>query len=165
MRRFVAALRGGSTVAETAFLLLAVLLPCAVVVRARRFAARRAGGIVVQQSWGPGVAFGMVTAAVAPWAPLPVIRPESRSPRVHAVAPVLLAGIGLVLFVEAAAFGMPVIRMLATAVLVTVASLLVPVAPLAAPTSTGPGSWPAPGHSTLPCRSAWRSCEAGPGGA
>jgi len=126
-----ALLHGRGPLAETLCLVLGVLLLCAVVVRSRGYAARRAGAVAEQRSWTPGIAFGLVTSAVlAPWAPLPVTRPASAAPRVHTVAPVALGLIGLVLFVEAAAFGVPVVRLLATATLVMVASMLVPVAPL-----------------------------------
>ncbi|MFC7529775.1 hypothetical protein [Actinoplanes sp. GCM10030250] len=125
-----ALLRSRDSVTETMVLALGVSLLATVVLRARALAARRAGAVAEQQSWGPGLAFGAVTAAFAPWAPLPVTRPASAAPRVHTAAPITVGLIGLLLFLETAAFGVPVIRALATAALVMVASVLVPVTPL-----------------------------------
>lgn len=127
---FSAVLRDRRPLAESILFVLGVFLWCAVVVRSRRFVAARAGTTVAQQSWGPGIAFGVVTAVVAAWAPMPVIRPASTTTRAHAAAPVLLGLIGLVLFAESAALGVPLVRSLATAALVMVASVLVPIAPL-----------------------------------
>ncbi|MBM2618657.1 tetratricopeptide repeat protein [Actinoplanes sp. LDG1-06] len=124
------AVRNRSPLAEILGLTAGVLLLSAVALRSRRYAARRSGAAIVQTSWTPGIAFGVVTAALAPWAPLPVTRPASTVARVHAAAPVTLALIGLVLFVEAAAFPAPIARGLATTAIVMVASVLVPVAPL-----------------------------------
>ncbi|MEV6302972.1 hypothetical protein AB0M02_26390 [Actinoplanes sp. NPDC051861] len=112
------------------FLAFGVLLLAMVALRSRAFVARRAGISLTQESWGPGMAFGALTAVFAPWAPLPVTRPASAVPRVHTVAPVALGLLALVLFLETAAFGVPVISALATSALVMVASVLVPVAPL-----------------------------------
>jgi cellulose synthase operon protein C len=107
-----------------------VLLLALVAMRARSLVARRAGLTIRNESWGPGVAFGMATAVVAPWAPLPVARTTDDAPRVHAAAPVALALMGVVLFVESAAFQVPLTRSLAQAALIMVASTLVPVGPL-----------------------------------
>jgi tetratricopeptide (TPR) repeat protein/Zn-dependent protease len=109
---------------------LGVLLLALVAMRARTLVARRTGLTVYNESWGPGVAFGMVTAVVAPWAPLPVARTTDDAPRVHAAAPVALALVGVVLFVESVAFQVPLTRSLAQAALIMVASTLVPVGPL-----------------------------------
>lgn len=67
---------------------------------------------------------------VAPWAPFPVARTTDDAPRVHAAAPVALALVGVVLFVESVAFQVPLTRSLAQAALIMVASTLVPVGPL-----------------------------------
>jgi tetratricopeptide (TPR) repeat protein len=111
-------------------LAVGVLLLAVVAMRARTLVARRAGLTVHNESWGPGVAFGMATAVVAPWAPLPVARTTDDAPRVHAAAPVALALVGVVLFVESVAFQVPLTRSLAEAALIMVASTLVPVGPL-----------------------------------
>jgi tetratricopeptide (TPR) repeat protein len=117
-------------VVDLGALAVGVLLLALVAMRARSLVARRAGLTIRNESWGPGVAFGMATAVVAPWAPLPVARTTDDAPRVHAAAPVALALMGVVLFVESAAFQVPLTRSLAQAALIMVASTLVPVGPL-----------------------------------
>jgi tetratricopeptide (TPR) repeat protein len=123
-------LHARSRVVDTGALALGVLLLALVAMRARTLVAHRTGLTVYNESWGPGVAFGMVTAVVAPWAPLPVARTSDDAPRVHAAAPVALALMGVVLFVESVAFQVPLTRSLAQAALIMVASTLVPVGPL-----------------------------------
>jgi tetratricopeptide (TPR) repeat protein len=115
---------------DTGALAVGVLLLAVVAMWARTLVARRTGLTIRNESWGPGVAFGMATAVVAPWAPLPVVRTTDDAPRVHAAAPVALALVGVVLFVESAAFQVPFTRSLAQAALIMVASTLVPVGPL-----------------------------------
>jgi tetratricopeptide (TPR) repeat protein len=122
--------RAPDRIAESLAVAAGVLVLAAVVLRARSAAARRAGAEIQQQSWGPGIVFGALTCAFTPWAPLPVAKPASPVVRVHVAAPVVLGVIGLVLFLETAAFEVPVVRSLAVAALVMVASVLVPVAPL-----------------------------------
>jgi cellulose synthase operon protein C len=123
-------LHARSRVVDLGALALGVLLLALVAMRARTLVAHRTGLTVYNESWGPGVAFGMVTAVVAPWAPLPVARTTDDAPRVHAAAPVALALVGVVLFVESVAFQVPLTRSLAQAALIMVASTLVPVGPL-----------------------------------
>ncbi|GLZ00015.1 hypothetical protein Acsp02_72670 [Actinoplanes sp. NBRC 103695] len=126
---------------ETVALALGVLVLSVAGVRARQIAGLREGVAVNQRTWGPGLAFGLATCWVAPWAPLPVITtgpvspvedgtPAASPPRAHAALPVLLGLVAIVLFVESAAFGAPVVQALANAALVMVASALVPVGPL-----------------------------------
>jgi cellulose synthase operon protein C len=117
-------------VVDTGALAVGVLLLAMVAMWARTLVARRTGLAVRNESWGPGVAFGMATAVVAPWAPLPVVRTRDDVPRVYAAAPVALALVGVVLFVESVAFQVPLTRSLAEAALIMVASTLVPVGPL-----------------------------------
>jgi cellulose synthase operon protein C len=120
--------RGG--LVDLGALAVGVLLLALVAVWVRTLVARRTGLTVHNESWGPGVAFGLATAVVAPWAPLPVARTTGDAPRVHAAAPVALALVGVVLFVESVAFQVPLTRSLAEAALIMVASTLVPVGPL-----------------------------------
>ena len=137
---------------ETVTLALGVLVLSLAGVRARQLAGRREGVPVTQRTWGPGLAFGLATSWVAPWASLPVITadPPASSPvaadppasppvaanpavpprRAHSALPVLLGLLAIVLFVESAAFPTPVVQALANAALVMVASALVPVGPL-----------------------------------
>ena len=73
---------------------------------------------------------GLASVAVAPWAPLPVAKETASAPRVHAAAPVLLGLVGLMMFVETAAFEVPLAPAIANAALIMVASTLVPIPPL-----------------------------------
>jgi tetratricopeptide (TPR) repeat protein len=123
-------LRAQGRLVDLGALAVGVLLLAVVAMWARTLVARRTGLAVHNESWGPGVAFGMATAVVAPWAPLPVARMTDDSPRVHAAAPVALALMGVVLFVESAALQVPLTRSLADAAMIMVASALVPVGPL-----------------------------------
>jgi tetratricopeptide (TPR) repeat protein len=102
-----------------------------VATRARGIAASRSGVELTQESWTPGLVFGLGTGLVgAPWAPLPVARPGRRQWRVHAAAPVTLALIAVMLFVEAAWLDVPITRSWAIAALIMTASTLLPVEPL-----------------------------------
>ena len=110
---------------------LGVLVVVGLAMRARLAVARRAGLSAMHETWAPGVMFGMATGAAGlPWAPLPVVRTSDAGQRVHWAAPVVLALLGIVLFVEAAWLPLPLTRSLAVATLVMVASVLVPIAPL-----------------------------------
>lgn len=108
---------------------LGVLVLVAVALRARAAVARRAGEPGGQESWAPGVAFGVGTAAAGfTWAPLPVLREASA--RLHWAAPVALACVALPLVVMTAWLDIPLTRTLAAAALVMAASLLTPVKPV-----------------------------------
>lgn len=116
--------------------------------------ARRLNLPVLQESWPPGMAFGLATASIgAPWAPLPVIRTPAAPPPgveqheaetvesgdaavkrnaalVHAAAPITLGVLALVLFVETAWLGVPLTRGWAVAALIMTASTMLPIEPL-----------------------------------
>lgn len=89
-------LRLPASITEIIALAGGVLILAAVAMRARAWWARRAGETVQQESWGPGIVFGMVSVAVAAWAPLPVVRGTPAVTRVHAAAPVTLGLVGTV---------------------------------------------------------------------
>jgi len=80
------------------------------------------------------MAFGLVTGAIGlPWAPLPVVKTnteDTKFTRVHLAAPLTLAGLSLVLFVESAWLGVPLTQSLAVAALVMAGSTLLPIDPL-----------------------------------
>jgi tetratricopeptide (TPR) repeat protein len=110
---------------------LGILVVAVVAVRARMAVARRADVSAVQETWAPGVVLGMATGAAGlPWAPLPVVRTSDEGRRVHWAAPVALALLGIVLFIEAAWLPVPLTRSLAVATLIMAASVLVPISPL-----------------------------------
>lgn len=152
-----AVVRAPVSVTEVGVLAGGALVLGAAAMRARTTLARRVGATIQQESWGPGIAFGVASAVVAPWAPLPVVRgnpgagpgpgdpgagPGGGNPgagRVHAAAPVALGLIAVVLFVESAVFAVPVARSLANAAVIMVASTLIPVPPLDGAQLTGAG--------------------------
>lgn len=119
---------GGITAAVAGALGLLVLL--GLVIRSRAAAARRAAEPTTQESWPPGVVFGLGAAAAGlTWAPLPVLG-ERAGPRLHWAAPVALAIVALPLVLLTAWFDVPLARSLAAAALVMAASLLTPVKPV-----------------------------------
>jgi Zn-dependent protease len=74
----------------------------------------------------------MVTGAIGlPWAPLPVVRADGEdNPRLHLAAPLTLAALSLVLFVESAWLHVPITQAWAVAALIMSASTLLPIGPL-----------------------------------
>ena len=118
---------GGTSAAVAGALGVVVLVAAAL--RARALVARRAGERGAQDSWTPGVAFGLGTAAAGlTWAPLPVLR--NAGPRVHWAAPVALACIALPLVAMTAWLDIPLTRALAASALIMGASLLTPIKPV-----------------------------------
>jgi hypothetical protein len=113
---------------------LFVLAVAVTAVHARSLVVRRAGGVVRQEAWGPGVLFGLGAGALGtPWAPLPVVAEASdtglaapAAQRVHWAAPVILAVLSVVLFGEVDWLDVPLVRSVAVATLVMAASILVP---------------------------------------
>jgi tetratricopeptide (TPR) repeat protein len=118
---------GGASAALAGALGLLVLVAAAL--RARALIARRASEGGEQDSWTPGVVFGLGAAAAGlTWAPLPVLR--KAGPRVHWAAPVALACIALPLVTMTAWLGIPLTRALAASALIMAASLLTPIKPV-----------------------------------
>ena len=98
---------------------------------ARVAIAVRASVATTQRSWWPGMAFGLGTGAIGlPWAPLPVVKTSTESTRVHLAAPLTLAALSGVLFVESAWLGVPLTQSLAVVALVMAGSTLLPIRPL-----------------------------------
>ena len=89
---------------------------------------------ITQETWSPGLVFGLLTGAVGlPWAPLPVVRADgedSLKVKVHLAAPITLAVLSALLFVESAWLHTPVTESWAVAALIMSASTLLPVGPL-----------------------------------
>lgn len=97
----------------------------------RKVVAARRNVVVTQGAWPPGLALGLVTGAMGtPWAPLPVATTDAESGHVHLAAPVVLVGLSVVLFVEAAWLGVPLTLALAIAAIIMAGSTLLPVKPL-----------------------------------
>ena len=89
---------------------------------------------ITQETWSPGVALGLVTGAIGlPWASLPVVRADgedSLKVKVHLAAPITLAALSALLFIESAWQHTPVTESWAVAALIMSASTLLPVGPL-----------------------------------
>lgn len=99
-------------------------------IRARWLVARRNGARERQVTWPPALALGLLTVPIGSViAPLPVVDGEA-SPKTHAAAPLVTAGLSLVLLVEAVLTRVPLAQSLAVATLVLSASTLLPVGPL-----------------------------------
>jgi cellulose synthase operon protein C len=110
---------------------MAVLLIAVLAIRIRVAVARAAGMTTRQESWGPGVIFGLAMGAVGtPWAPLPVLRAPDKSRHAHLAAPLALSLLSAILFIESAWLKVPLTESLAIATLIMAASTLLPVSPL-----------------------------------
>ncbi len=125
----------GAGLVATVTGVVGVLALSALVIVARVVVARRAGQPSRQESWGPGMLFGVAASvAGAPWAPLPVVRSDSddtgTSSKVNAAAPIAVTLLAAVLFVESAALEVPLTRSWALVALIMAASMLLPVEPL-----------------------------------
>ncbi len=122
--------RPGSITQVVAYLLGVLVLGCAAV-GARCALAGTWRVAATQRSWLPGIAFGIVTGAIGlPWAPLPVMAADADDRRVYAAAPLTLAALSLLLFVESAWLHTPISQSWAIAALIMSASTLLPVGPL-----------------------------------
>ena len=128
----VAYLRRSTSPADVAGYCAGVAVLVLLAVAARVLLARSRGVSIRHESWPPGLVFGLVTGAAGlPWAPLPVVRAEGKdSRRVHAAAPVTLAVLSALLFVESAWLHTPLTGSWAVAALIMSASVLLPVGPL-----------------------------------
>jgi len=110
---------------------ISVLVLALAAIRARVVVARAAGLTTQQESWRPGILFGVVMGAAGmPWAPLPVLRAPDESRRAHLAAPIALSLLGALLFIESAWLKVPLSESLGTASLIMAASTLLPVSPL-----------------------------------
>ncbi len=113
---------------------IGVLILIAVVVRVRQIAAARSQVAITQETWLPGVGFGLVVTLLGlSWAPLPVARSRAsgdESPSVHWAGPTVIAILALTLLLLATWLGVPVARSLGSAALLMAASMLTPVKPL-----------------------------------
>src|SRR5262249_35808038 len=99
---------------------------------ARSVLARAQGVAITQSSWPPALAFGLVTGALGlPWAPLPVVWTDGKDyPPLHLAAPITLAALSLILFLESAWLHTPITQAWAVAALIMSASTLLPIGPL-----------------------------------
>ena len=128
----LAYLRRAADPTEVVAYTVGVLILAAAAVTARVAVARRRGIEINQTSWPPALVFGLVTGAVGlPWAPLPVVREDGEDDhRLHLAAPLTLAALSLLLFVESAWLHTPITQAWAVAALIMSASTLLPIGPL-----------------------------------
>lgn len=134
-------LRRGADPGEVAAYIAGVLVLAFLAVGARALMARSRHVSIKQETWPTGLAFGLVTGAVGlPWAPLPVVRDDgedsdkvgedSNKVKVHLAAPITLAALSALLFVESAWLHTPITESWAVAALIMSASTLLPIGPL-----------------------------------
>ena len=99
--------------------------------RARVLAARRAGVVLRQRGWTPGMIVGLVAAAFGlGWAPLPVAKTDRPAPSIHWIGPIVTGLSALVLLTLGVGLEIPATKAIGTAALVMTASLLTPIKPL-----------------------------------
>ena len=126
--------RRGAGPTEVVAYIAGVLVLAFLAVGARVFLARSRRIAITQETWSPGLAFGLVTGAAGlPWAPLPVVRADGKDSlkvKVHLTAPITLAALSALLFMESAWLHTPVTESWAIAALIMSASTLLPVGPL-----------------------------------
>jgi tetratricopeptide (TPR) repeat protein len=127
-------LRRGAGPAETAAYTAGVIVLAFLAVTARTVVARRQNLTITHKTWPPALVLGIVTGAIGlPWAPLPVVRTDNKdknSKNVHLAAPIALAALSGLLFVESAWLHTPLTQSWAVAALIMSASTLLPVGPL-----------------------------------
>ena len=127
-------LRRGAGPAEVVAYIARVLVLAFLAVGARAFLARSRHIAITEETWTPGLAFGLIIGAAGlPWAPLPVVRADSKESlkvKVHLAAPLSLAALSALLFVESAWLHTPLTESWAVAALIMSASTLLPVGPL-----------------------------------
>ena len=128
----LAHLRRAAGLAEIVAYIAGVVVLALLAVGARVLLARRRHIAITHESWPPALAFGLITGAVGlPWAPLPVVRADGKdSARLHLAAPITLAALSALLFVESVWLHTPLTESWAVAALIMSASTLLPVGPL-----------------------------------
>lgn len=125
-------LRKGAGPVEVTMYLAGVVILVLLAVGGRVIVARRNRLAVTFETWSPAVAVSLVAGAAGlPWAALPVVKVEGKAAvKVHLAAPVILASLSALLFVESVWLHTPVTESWAVAALIMSASTLLPVGPL-----------------------------------
>lgn len=125
-------LRKGAGPVEAVLYVAGVVILVLVAVGGRVIVARRNRIKVTHETWSPAVAVSLVAGAAGlPWAALPVVKAEGKAAvKVHLAAPVILAALSALLFLESAWLHTPVTESWAVAALIMSASTLLPVGPL-----------------------------------
>jgi tetratricopeptide (TPR) repeat protein len=125
-------LRKGAGPTEVVTYVAGVVVLALVAVGARVILARRNHIAATHETWPPALAIGLVTGAAGlPWAPLPVVKADGKdAAKVHLAAPITLAALSALLFVESVWLHTPVTESWAVAALIMSASTLLPIGPL-----------------------------------
>lgn len=125
-------LRKGPSPTEVVTYTGGVVVLALIAVGARAILARQNHIAAAQESWSPALVVGLVTGAAGfPWAPLPVVKADGKgATKVHLAAPITLAVLSALLFLESVWLHTPVTESWAVAALIMSASTLVPVGPL-----------------------------------
>ena len=126
-------LRRSDNPTEVPAYIAGVIALALVAVGARVLVARRRHLTLTHESWSPALALGLVTGAAGlPWAALPVVRVKDKKDgtMVHLAAPISLAALSALLFVESVGLRTPLTESWAVAALIMSASTLLPVGPL-----------------------------------
>ena len=125
-------LRRGASPTEVVAYIAGVIALALLAVGARVLLARRQRIAITHESWSPALALGLVTGAIGlPWAPLPVVHVKGKdNAKVHLAAPITLAALSALLFVESVWLHTPITETWAVAALIMSASTLLPVGPL-----------------------------------
>ena len=126
-------LRRGAGQTEVVAYTAGVVILAFLAVGARVLLARRRHIAITHESWPPAMAFSLVTGAIGlPWASLPVVRADggNGAKAVHLAAPITLAALSAMLFVESVWLHTPLTGSWAVAALIMSASTLLPVGPL-----------------------------------
>jgi len=125
-------LRKGADPVEVVTYTAGVVVLALIGIGARVILARRKRIAATHESWSPALAVGLVTGAAGfPLAALPVVKADGKEAvKVHLAAPLTLAVLSALLFVESAWLHTPVTESWAVAALIMSASTLVPVGPL-----------------------------------
>jgi hypothetical protein len=133
----LADLHGSAPASATVAYAVGLFVLVVVAMQARVVVGTRTAGAPSQRSWAPGIVVGLAAGAAGfPWAPLPVVDAHSHAvdpaptARVHLAAPLTLAAVSVVLFLETALTRAPLVEAWAVASLIMCASLLLPVGPL-----------------------------------
>jgi hypothetical protein len=128
-------LRRSDNPTEVAAYIAGVLVLALLAMGARVLLAHRRNVTVTHESWSPALALGLVTGAAGlPWAPLPVVHAKSKEGKedtlVHLAAPIVVAALSALLFLESVWLHTPLTESWAVAALIMSASTLLPVGPL-----------------------------------
>jgi cellulose synthase operon protein C len=122
---------GGATLLDYLALGAGIAVLIGLAFRVRRLAARGLATPTRHRTWTPTVALGLAATAVGfGFAPMPVADHEEHPGRLHALPPLAMGVVAVVLLLIGHVTGVPVTRALGAAALVMASSMLAPIEPL-----------------------------------